>query len=335
MNTNRFFTFARRGAVLGLGALVTTIGCVPPSFVITPVATRKQLVESELWRDSRWARDKIVVVDLSGVFINGRKPQMLGEGEHTVSLLAEQLDKARRDPRVKAVVLKINSPGGTVTASDLMHNEITAFKASGKPVIAVMMDVAASGGYYVACACDEIVAHPTTITGGIGVIMQMFDVSGMMSIIGVKSDAIVSGVHKDTGSPFRPLRTEERGILQGIVNDMHRQFVAVVKAGRPQLDEEELLAATDGRVFSAPEALRLGLIDRIATLREVFASTKRLVGAKRVRVVTYHRPLAYRPNFYARVPGIPGGNVYVLNFHLPLLLGGVTPQPLYLWQPGK
>src|SRR3990172_4350421 len=215
-------------SALGVVAPLFAAGCTPPSLLITPVSGRRGLTETELSRDSLFALDKIALIDVTGTIQNGSSFQLFGQGEHPVSALLEQLDKARRDPLVKAVILRINSPGGTVVASELMHDEITHFRQKGKPVIAVMMDVAASGGYYIACACDEVVAQPSTITGSIGVILLMFDVSGTMTMIGVKSDAITSGVHKDSGSPFRTMRPEERLLFENVVGDMYDRFVKVV-----------------------------------------------------------------------------------------------------------
>ncbi len=309
-------------------------GCLPNSFLITPVTTRRELVETEVCRDSLFASDKIALVDVTGMIQNAESSSLLSDGEHPVSLLLEQLDKARCDPQVKAVILRINSPGGTVVASELMHQEITHFKESGKPVVAVMMDVAASGGYYIACACDEIVAQPSTVTGSIGVIMLMVDISGTMSLVGVKTDAITSGVHKDSGSPFRPMRPEERELFQTIVMDMYERFVKVVDEGRPEIDEARARRLADGRVYTAGQALEHGLIDRIAGLRETIESTKQRVGTTRVRVVTYHRPYDYRPNYYAQSPAKPAVDINLLRLDARSGLLPPAPQFLYLWHPG-
>lgn len=319
-----------------LAALVGILGgtsCLPSSFLITPVSGRRELVETELSRDSLLARDKIALIDVTGPIQNAETFALFGGGDNPVSRLLEQLEKARRDPAVKAVILRINSPGGTVVASELMHDEITHFRQSGKPVVAVMMDVAASGGYYIACACDEIVAQPSTVTGSIGVIMLTVDVSGTMSLIGVKTDAITSGVHKDSGSPFRPMRPEERELFEGIVEDMYARFVKIVDEGRPNLDGARVRELADGRVYTANQALANGLIDRIAGLRETVESTKRRVGAERVRLVAYQRPHEYRPNYYAASPAPPAVDLNLLRID-----GGqfLPPGPrfLYLWQPG-
>jgi len=315
-------------------ALLAITGCLPPSLLITPVQVRPALQETVLSRDGWFAFDKIAMIDVSGVILNAPKPKLIGAGEHAVSLLLEQLDMARRDGSVKAVLLRINSPGGTVVASGLMHDEITHFrKTTGKPVIAVMMDVAASGGYYIACACDEIIAQPSTVTGSIGVVMQLFDLTGTMNLIGVRGDAIVSGAFKDAGSPLRTMRPEERELFQAIVTDMYERFVAVVVAGR-RLDESAVRRLADGRVYTANQALDAGLIDRIATLREAISLTKRRIGSKRVRLVAYQRPLVYRPNYYAAAPAPTSFDVNLLNIDAASLGISGTPRFMYLWAPG-
>jgi len=321
------------GSVGVLAAVVA--GCSMPSLLITPVSSRRTLVETELSRDSTFARDKIALIDVSGTIQNAAASSFLGaDGEHPVSLLLEQLDQARRDPRVRAVILRVNSPGGTVVASELMHDEIMHFKESGKPVVAVMMDVAASGGYYISCAADEIVAQPSTVTGSIGVIMLMVDVTGTMNLIGVKTDAIVSGVHKDTGSPFRAMRAEERQLFEDVIKDMYERFVKVVVAGRPKLDEAKVRTLADGRIYTANQALENGLIDKIATLRDTVASVKKRVGVENARLVAYHRAYDYRPNYYAQAPAPTRASVNLLSVEALGSLLPKTPQFLYLWSPG-
>ena len=315
-------------------ALLLIAGCGGSSLLITPVSSRRSLVETELSRDSLFARDKIALLDVSGMLVNARRRALLKNGEHPVSLLLEQLEKARRDRRVKAVVLRINSPGGTVGATELMHDEIVRFKKSGKPVVAVMMDVAASGAYYIACACDEIVAQRSTITGSIGVVMQLFDVTGTMQMIGVDSNAIASGPYKDSGSPLREMRPEERQLFEGIVDEMYERFVEVVDAGRPGLDEAAVRRLADGRVYTARQAREAGLIDRVTTMQGAIDLAKRRAGLKRVRLVAYQRPLGYRPNYYALTPYARSGDVNLLKVDLPRWLSDPTPRFMYLWAPG-
>ena len=312
-------------------------GCLPNALLITPVSSRQDLVEKELYRDSYFAADKIAIIDVNGLIVNSDRFDLLGRGENPVSLLLEQLDEARKDSRVKAVILRINSPGGGVTASHLMHDEIMRFKRSGKPIVAVMMDVAASGGYDVACACDKIVAQPSTVTGSIGVIMQMIDWGGTMEMIGVSADAITSGAYKAAGSPFRKLRDEERALFQEIVDDMYERFVKVVDSGRPDLTQEAVRKLADGRIFTAGQALEHGLIDGIASMRQTIEDLKKRIGVKKIRLVAYRRPYAYRPNYYALAPASAsaGGDINLVKLDMPLLANGTTPRFMYLWSPGR
>ncbi len=339
MYSHRALLSFRASAALAVAAasiVSVAASCSAPSFLITPVSSRRQLVETELSRETFFARDKIALIDVSGTIQNAETGFFLSPGDNPVSLLLEQLDAARRDKAVKAVILRINSPGGTVVASELMHDEIIHFrKTTGKPVVAVMMDVAASGGYYVACASDEIVARPSTVTGSIGVIMLMFDVTGTMNMIGVKGDAITSGPFKDAGSPFRTMKPEEREWFQRIVLDMYERFVKVVVAGRPKLDEATVRKLADGRVYTAGQALEVGLIDRIATLRDTVDSVKKRVHSSAIRLVAYARPYDYRPNYYASAPAYPTmTQVNLMNIDLPTSLLPHTPRFLYLWAPG-
>jgi len=255
--------------MLALAASAALIGCGPTAYKITPVPAQEELQETVVLTEGGLFPTKIAQVEVDGLIVNSRKFSLWGEGENPVSLFAEKLDKAAADPSVKAVVLRINSPGGGVTASDLMYGEVLNFKKrTGRPVVAVLMDVAASGGFYVACSADEIVANPTTVTGSIGVIMQSVNFAGTMSKLGIAADAITSGKMKDAGSPLRPMKPEEREIFQKLVNQFYDRFVAVVAAGRSKkLTEAKVRELADGRVYSAQQALELGFVDHVGSLK--------------------------------------------------------------------
>ncbi len=320
--------------LVGCAACLTlsVAGCMPDSVMITPVSRKPELVERTLMHGG-WFAPKIALIDVDGVIVNERTSVLLGEGEHPVSLLLEKLDRARNDSAVRGVILRINSPGGSVVASELMHTEIERFQAeTDKPVVAVAMDVAASGGYYIACACDEIVAHPSSVTGSIGVLMQLFEVTGTMSKIGVTGHTIKSGERKGAGSPFERLNPEDRAMYQAMIDEMHERFVHVVIAGRENLTEEQVRELADGRVFTASQALEAGLIDRIATIHDVVASLKRRTDSARASLVTYGRPTGYHATIYARADR-SGGDVNIVNVELPSWLRGNGAQFMYLWQP--
>ena len=279
-------------------------------------------------------RDKILLLELSGVLADEAVSLSLTSPPPRVPLLArvrEELKKAEKDERVKAVILRINSPGGTITASDVLYHEIVEFKQRKKiPVIAAIMDVGASGGYYAALAADTIVAHPTTVTGSIGVIMLTVNAQGLLEKIGVAPVAIKSGDKKDAGSPFRPLTPEERAIFQGLIDDMNSRFVRLIVHSR-KLPEERVRTLADGRVYTADQALAAGLVDRIGYLDEVEATAKAEANLKDASVVMFHRPRDFRSTFYAGASATLGAESALGG--LASALGGGGPRLMYLWLP--
>ena len=322
----------RMRTTLSLAVAVLLCGCTPPGgFKITAVPSDQSLKERVVIREPGWVSNRIAVIDISGVLTNARSFGLLSEGEHVVSFVVEKLHKAASDKRVKGIILRINSPGGTVTASDILYEEIVAFKQkTGKPVVAYFQDVAASGAYYLACAADEIMAQRTSITGSIGVIMQMVDVSGTLAKLGISADAVKSGSFKDAGSPFRKMSVEERDIFQGLVDGFYQQFLSVVTAGRPKLGQEEVVKLADGRVYTASQALKSGLIDRIGTLQQAVETVKERAGIETAHVVIYGRPLAWSPNIYARYPTPASTTINLLNLNV---LKDWTRRPsfMYIW----
>jgi len=174
--------------------------------------------------------------------------------------LTEALDRFQDDDNIKAVVLRINSPGGAVAPCQEIYRAVKALK---KPVVASMGSVAASGGLYVAAGGDVIMANPGTVTGSIGVILQSVEIAEAMDKLGLKSQTVKSGPFKDIGSPFREMRPEEKDLLQSVVEEVYEQFLADLASGRPKLKPEELRRLADGRIFSGAEAHRLGLVDEL------------------------------------------------------------------------
>jgi protease-4 len=245
--------------------------------------------------------------------------------------LREELKKAADDRDVKALVVKINTPGGTVTASDIMYREVESFRqTTKKPVVALMMDVAASGGYYLALAADTILAHPTTITGSIGVIMLTLNAEGLLQKIGVGATAIKSAERKDMGSPFRSLLPDERAIFQSVIDDFQRQFAAKV-ADRRRLPAETVRTLADGRVYTAQQALDHKLIDRIGYVPDALEAARKAAGLDEASVIVYKRPRQYRATYYATTETQAGGIEASLT-HFGALMGA-GPRFLYLWAP--
>jgi protease-4 len=218
--------------------------------------------------------DKIAVVDIKGVITSSRD-------------IVEQIDTFKADDDVKAIILRINSPGGGVGPSQEIYREVLSAKEK-KKVVASMESVAASGGYYVACASDLIVANPGTITGSIGVVMEFSNVEDLLKKIGLQSYVIKSGKHKDIGSPLRKMTPEERSILQGVIDSVHNQFIRAVAKGR-DMKEEKVRQIADGRIFSGEQAKELGLVDRLGSLQDAIEIAAELIGVEGKPVVIYPR----------------------------------------------
>ena len=198
--------------------------------------------------------------------------------------IARRIHDAGEDKNVKAIVLDINSPGGTVGSVQNIYGEILKAKKN-KKVVALFRDVAASGGFYVAMAADKIVAEPGTITGSVGVIMQASNLEGLFNKIGVKMEPITSGKYKDIGSAYRPMTQEEKDLLQDMVNDTYTQFFEAVKAGRPQVSEAVLREYTDGRIFTGQRAFNLGFIDKLGGEDEALKLAGELAGIKDPKII--------------------------------------------------
>lgn len=280
---------------------------------------------------------KILLLDVDGV-VGGEADATSFFGFDETSMVArirEVLDEARQDPEIRGLLLRIDSPGGTATASEQVYTEILRFKKErGAPVVAQLLTTAASGGFYIAMAADEVQAHPTTVVGSIGVIFTSLNVAGLMDKLGIEDQTITGGEFKDIGSPFRPLTGEERRQLQSIVDDLHARFREVVERGRPKLTAERVAELANGRIYSAPQALENGLVDRIGAMADAVGLLSDRIGAPRVRVVAYHRPNSPRRNFYMKSPaGVPGlAETPALSSVLEPLLG--RPGFHYLWWPG-
>src|SRR5262249_43032332 len=167
------------------------------------------------------------------------------------------------------VVLRIDSPGGSVSASDTLYHEILSWKTEKKkPVVAFFNGLSTSGAYYLAMASDQIVAHPASVTGSIGVIMPGLSIEGLMDKYGVADQTLTSGPFKDTGSLFRDMRPDEKKQLQSVIDDLYGRFTEVVATGRPALDKAKIHSLADGRVYSAQQALAVGLVDRLGYLED-------------------------------------------------------------------
>lgn len=283
--------------------------------------------------------DKILWLPISGFISDapGQKAFGLVEQPSTLASVSRALDKAEKDDAIGAVVLRINSPGGTVSAADEIHARIQRYhQRSGVPVIASFGGVAASGGYYVATAANTIIAQPTSITGSIGVIIPGVNAKGLLDKLGVQDASYVSAAHKDIMSPMREATPAERRIMQNVVDSLFERFVSVVKAGRPTLDRAHLDEITDGRIVAADEAKRLGLIDTIGHIDDVLALARNQAGVDTARVIRYYQGhSAPRTILSETAAGGAALSLQAGGVPIDLSVGSNagTAQPLYLWQP--
>ncbi|MBC7341884.1 MAG: signal peptide peptidase SppA [Clostridia bacterium] len=228
----------------------------------------------------------IAVISINGV-ISGDD---YAAGGASAPSIMEQLSRAKDDPAVKAVLLRINSPGGSASASQEIGDEVRRLREAGKKVVVSMGDTAASGGYWIACNADYIVANPATLTGSIGVIMQFQNLEELYRKIGIKTENITSGPHKDMGSAARPLTPAERDILKAMVNDIYQQFVQVVAQGR-KMSEDKVRSLADGRVFTGRQAKELGLVDALGNFYDALNYASKLAGISgEPRLIYYRRP---------------------------------------------
>jgi protease-4 len=216
--------------------------------------------------------EKVAVLPINGLIIDSEEP-------------IEHFKDFVKDDSVKAIVLRLNTPGGGVGPSQEIYEEVR--KVRGKKVIVVSMGaVAASGGYLIACAADKIFANPGTITGSIGVIMKFVNVEDLVGKIGLKGFVVKSGEFKDIGSPIRKMKPEERQLIQSVIDNVHSQFVDSVAEGR-KLAREDVLAIADGRIFSGEQAKELGLVDRLGNLEDAVAEAGKMAKIEgEPRVVT-------------------------------------------------
>lgn len=324
----------RNAFLFGLFLLALS-GCVGLNVSLLPKTEplEEKVLEGE-------GKPKVLLIDLDGLisFKDESESLLLKKGPSKVAFFREALLKAEADPEIAGVIIRINSPGGSVAASDTIYHEIISFREKKKiPVYAHIMELGASGGYYVASAADRIIASPTAITGSIGVIAMKFNMEDLFSKIGVSEETYKSGPKKDFWTPFRPSTAEEKKMLQEIIDKLYARFLGVVYLGRQKvLTEEEVKALADGRILTAGDALEARLIDQMAYLDETIDTMKKALHIENVKVVTYVRPKTFTSNIYSGYPEMPLQgpqviNLISINAEYLALFSGV--QFMYLWNP--
>lgn len=284
-------------------------------------------------------KDRILILPIEGFISSYSSEGFLGAGKQSaVARVKEQLDAAAGDRRIKAVILKIDSPGGMVTACDIIYNELMRYKSeSGAKIVAMQMSMATSGGYYVSTAADRIIAHPTTVTGSIGVIMVKLSAEGLMQKIGVRDDTVKAGASKDFLSPYKTMAPDERRIVQKVLDSMHSRFKQVALKARGDVKDQD--TSFDGRVFVAEEAMQRNLIDETGYMPDAVAAAKKMAGLNKATVIRLTSRESARVNEYsASSPawrdGKPGASqINLVNIDLKGLVGARSPAFMYYWAP--
>jgi protease-4 len=276
---------------------------------------------------------RVALVDVDGVLLNQNYGGLYAVGDNPLASFRDKLDVAAGDPQVAGVVLRINSPGGSVTACDVMAEELRRFKArTHKPVVACLMDVATSGAYFLAAEADRIVAHPTGLTGGLGVVFNHFNLQDAMAQLNVTADPVKSGARIDMGTVAGPLDEETRAMIQKMADAYRDHLQTGVRRRRAAMTAQDQQAVADGRVLLASQALERHLVDRLGYVDDAIAEAERQASVDGSEVVVFHRA------------GYPAHSVYTitpspapLSEAIPLSYPGLDrsrlPTFLYMWQP--
>lgn len=305
-------------------------GC---AFISVPLFPTTQKLEERIIEGE--GNDKILILDISGV-ISEKKGSGVSLGNDTSMIedMKEALQKARQDDAIRGLIIRISSPGGTITGTDVLYHELVEFKKEqGIRVTACLMDIGASGGYYVATAADEIIAHPTTLTGSLSVIAMKFNIKGLLDLVGIQEETVKSGKLKDIWSPFRPSTEEEQKIMQNIINTFHVRFVDVIAEGRHNLTREEIEKLADGRIYTAHQARDLKLIDHIGYMDDAIERLKKSLGITMATIITYGRPGTYKETIYSRTYPKGPRTLSLIALDGNGFLAPPDVQFLYLWTP--
>ena len=276
---------------------------------------------------------RVAILDVDGLILNQNFTGPGSVGENPVATFREKLEAAACDPRVRAVVIRVNSPGGGVAASDLMAEELKRFRrVTGKPTVASMLDVATGGALYLAVGCDRVVALPTTITGGVGALFNHPNLKRFEATYNIFHDSVKSGDKLDMGTVSENLTPETRALFQEMTDEFRDQFVNRVAACRPSMKAQDRAVLNDGRVFPAQKALALRLIDSLGYPDDAVAEAERVAGVPGAEVVLFEREGYPARSIYSSAPNTPL-QATLAPFSLPGIERAKLPTFLYLWQP--
>ncbi|ADU66245.1 signal peptide peptidase SppA, 36K type [Desulfurispirillum indicum S5] len=304
-------------------------GCAPANITLFP--RYSDPLEEQVLQGTH--QDKILVIPIQGFISSTPREGMLTTKPSLVQEVVAHLDMARRDPLIRAVILTVDTPGGTTVDSDILYHEIERFRLeTGTPVVVSLMGMATSGGYYISLASDLITAHPATITGSVGTIFIRPKVHGLMEKLGLEAQVTRSGSLKDMGSPFRPELPAEQELIQQMVDDVNGFFLELVQQRR-RLSAEHMADVASARIYTASQALEVGLIDEVLHFPRVLTRAAEISGASPdARVVVYRRSAYANDNVYNTMTNsAPGPALVDFGFvgHMASLKSGFY----YLWAP--
>lgn len=320
-------TLSQAGTLLApLALTILGTGCIQIDLagLLRPPELQEYIVED------RNAEAKVALITISGMMTEEEGGLLTAE-RNIMALTRDQLEKAALDDDVKAVVLRVDSPGGGVYPSLVVNREITRFRSrTKKPVIAYAANIAASGGYMAAVAADEIVADPASLTGSIGVIAFIPEVTGLLEWAKLEVHVVKAGEEKDVGSPFTDFTDEDRALINDIIQYYYRLFKETVSEGRPKLDVSKVAT---GAVFTAPEALELGLVDAVGDVRDAYSRAAQRAGlsAATTNLVVYRRPDEYHGSIYVTRNDTADAPAVRASFDLNAKSGLSGPKFMYLW----
>ncbi|MFA6290371.1 MAG: signal peptide peptidase SppA [Victivallales bacterium] len=308
---------SRKGCMILLVVLMVcfvVFGCIAALFVVgfyaaesaftgmtdvSPFETKKNKFVEELVEGNHFASNKVAVIDIKGVIMNADGGFYQIANSKTI---CDQLDQARDDSKVKAVILRLDTPGGEVTAADIIHHKVMQLKDENIKVVACMESVAASGGYYIAVASDYIIAHRLTTTGSIGVIIETFNYQSLFNKIGLQAEVYKSGEMKDMLNGARPRTEAEKLLVQNIITEVYDEFVNIVAEGRKSknITAEQIKTTQigDGRIFSGKKALELGLVDGVGFFEDAIDKAVDLAKiSNNYKVVSYKKVFSFSDFF--------------------------------------
>jgi protease-4 len=302
-----------------LGTLFITESISKPSF----------FAFNEVCFDNCESKNKIAVIDINGtVLFRENDVNIFAPGRITAEDIAQQIKQAAEDMNVKAIILNINSPGGSITASDFLYNEILSAKEAGKKIVTHFKDVGASGAYYISAPSNSIIASPTALTGSIGVIIETINIGGLFEKIGLKDIVFKSGEHKDLLSYTREPTDEEKEILQNIVDESQARFLEIITKNRG-IPSKNLEIISDGRVLTAKQAKELNLIDELGYLNSAVNKAKELADIKEAALTQYKQPFSWEQLFGGLGVKLKGESIIS---ELKNSLYSSQPRIMYLWK---